>query len=181
MELVKAIKERRSIRRYLERPIEHEVIEEIIDAARYSPSWKNSQIVRYFVVEDKDMLKKLGTGEYCWGFDFNAKSLSRASAVLILCYIKNRSGFGKDGTFSTKKGNFWEAFDCGIAAQTFCLLAHEKGIGTVIQGYFDEKRLAELLELPENMGIGAVIPMGYRAEENAVPPRKEVSELLEYR
>ncbi len=181
MELIKAIKERRSVRKYKEKPVEHEIIEEIIESARYSPSWKNSQIVRYFVIEDKSTLKKLASGEYCGGFEYNAKALSRASAVMIICYIKNRSGFERDGAFSTDKGNFWEAFDCGIAAQTFCLLAHEKGIGTVIQGYFDEKKLAELINLPENMGIGAVIPMGYRDEENDAPPRKDVSALIEYR
>ncbi|MBR3375232.1 MAG: nitroreductase family protein, partial [Firmicutes bacterium] len=62
-----------------------------------------------------------------------------------------------------------------------CLLAHERGIGTVIQGYFDDAKLAELLELPEGVSVGAVIPMGYIGEENKAPRRKDVSELLNYK
>ena len=181
MELTSAVKERRSVRKYEARPVPHEVIEEILEAARYAPSWKNSQIVRYVLVESKEVKDKLATGDYCYGFTYNAAALSNAPQVLILTYKRNRSGFDKDGSFSTPKGDFWEAFDCGLAAQTFCLLAHERGIGTVIQGYFDDAKLAELLELPEDMGVGAVIPMGYIGEENKAPKRKEVSELLSYK
>ena len=181
MELTTAVKERRSVRKYEERPVPHEVIEEIIKAARFAPSWKNSQIVRYVIVEDPEIKSKLDTGDYCFGFTYNAGAISRAPQVLILTYKKNRSGFEKDGSFSTPKGDFWEAFDCGIAAQTFCLLAHERGIGTVIQGYFDDAKLAKLLKLPEGIGVGAVIPMGYIGENNAAPKRKEVSELLSYK
>ena len=180
MELTKAVKERRSVRQYEDRPVPHEVIEEIIEAARYAPSWKNSQIARYIVIEDSDLRAKLATGDFSYGFKYNAKALGNAPQILILTYKKERSGFDKDGTFSTPKGEFWEAFDCGLAAQTFCLLAHEKGIGTVIQGYFDDQEIADLLGLPEDMGVGAVIPMGYIGEKNEAPKRKEVSELVSY-
>ena len=181
MELTTAVKERRSVRKYEERTVPHEVIEEIIEAARYSPSWKNSQIVRYVLVENHELKDKLATGDYSYGFKYNAAALTNAPQVMILAYKRNRSGFDKDGSFSTPKGEFWEAFDCGLAAQTFCLLAHERGIGTVIQGYFDDAKLAELLGLPEDMSVGAVIPMGYRGEENIAPKRKEVEELICYK
>ena len=181
MELTTAVKTRRSIRKYEDRPIPHEVIEEIVEAARFTPSWKNAQIARYIVVESPEVKAALDSGEYCFGFTYNAKAISNAPQVMILAYKKNRSGFERDGSFATPKGNFWEAFDCGSAAQTFCLLAHERGIGTVIQGYFDDQKIAELLGLPEDMGVGAVIPMGYRAEENEAPKRKDVSELISYK
>ena len=181
MELTEAVKERRSVRNFDEKPVPHEVIEEIVEAARFSPSWKNSQIVRYVLAESPEIKGKLDTGDYCYGFKYNAAAISNAPQVMILIYKKNISGFEKDGSFSTPKGDFWEAFDCGLAAQTFCLLAHERGIGTVIQGYFDDAKIAELLELPEDMGVGAVIPMGYIGEENKAPRRKEVSELISYK
>ena len=181
MELTQAVKERRSIRKYEERPVPHEVIEEIVEAARYSPSWKNSQIVSYILMESKELKDELATGDYCYGFRYNAGALTNAPQVMILAYKRNRSGFDKDGSFSTPKGEFWEAFDCGLAAQTFCLLAHERGIGTVIQGYFDDAKLAELLGLPEDMSAGAVIPMGYMGEKNTAPKRKDVSELICYK
>ena len=181
MELMTAVKERRSVRKYEERPVPHEVIEEIIEAARYAPSWKNTQVPGYVLVESPELKEKISSGEYSFGFTYNRKALINAPQIMILTYKKGISGFEKDGSFSTPKGAFWEAFDCGSAAQTFCLLAHERGIGTVIQGYFDDAKLAELLELPEGVSVGAVIPMGYIGEENKAPRRREVSELLSYK
>ncbi len=181
MELTQAVKERRSVRKYEERLVPHEVIEEIIEAARYAPSWKNTEVPGFVLVESPELKSKLASGEYSFGFTFNRKALMNAPQVMILTYKKGISGFEKDGSYSTPKGEFWEAFDCGAIAQTFCLLAHERGIGTVIQGYFDDTKLAKLLELPENIGVGAVIPMGYIGEDNKAPSRKEVSELLSYK
>ncbi|MBQ5441121.1 MAG: nitroreductase family protein [Firmicutes bacterium] len=181
MELTKAVKERRSVRKYEDKKVPHELIEEIIEAARYSPSWKNSQTVNYVVAESPEVKGKLDTGDYCYGFTYNRAAIVNAPQVEILTYAKGSSGFDADGGFSTAKGEFWEAFDCGIAAQTFCLLAHERGIGAVIQGYFDEQKISELLELPEDMGVGAVIPIGYIAEKNIAPKRREVKDLVSYR
>ena len=181
MELTQAVKERRSVRKYEDRPVPHEVIEEIIEAARFAPSWKNTEVPGFVLVESPELKSKLASGEYSFGFTYNRKALMNAPQVMILTYRKGISGFEKDGSYSTPKGEFWEAFDCGAAAQTFCLLAHERGIGTVIQGYFDDAKLAKLLELPENVGVGAVIPMGYIGENNIAPRRKEVSELLSYK
>lgn len=69
-------------------------------------------------------------------------------------------------------------FDCGVAAATFGLAAHELGLGSVVLGIFDEKKLAELLELPEGMGVACLMPLGYPAEEPAAPKRKEAADLL---
>jgi len=63
---------------------------------------------------------------------------------------------------------------------TFCLSAHEKGLGTVIMGYFDEPKIKELVAIPENQTIGAVIAIGYTEETPAMPKRKPVSDLLTF-
>lgn len=72
-------------------------------------------------------------------------------------------------------------FDAGIAAQTFCLAAWERGVGTVITGYFDEEKITRLLNLPENQKVGCVIGFGYPDEEPAAPKRKSVEDLLTYK
>ena len=72
-------------------------------------------------------------------------------------------------------------FDAGIAAQSFCLAAYEKGLGTVIMGIFDEAKVASLLEIPENQEITALIPIGYPDEEPVAPRRKPVEDLLTYK
>ncbi len=181
MDLIKGIKERRSVRKFQDKKIPREVIEGIVETARFAPSWKNTQIVRYIVVCDKEKIAEIAGDKCTYGFTYNIKTLAGAAAIAILTYEEGISGYEKDGSFSTQKGDGWQMFDAGIAAQTFCLAAYEKGIGTVIQGYFDEEEIKKVLDIPENQRIGAVIPMGYPLEgEIKAPPRKDVSELLTF-
>ncbi len=181
MDFETVVKERRSIRRFEDRPIARETFEEIIDMARFAPSWKNSQIARYIVVADSELRKKLVTPESVFDFTFNLRTLEGAAAIVLLTYVKGVSGFDKDGSFSTPTGSGWQNFDAGIAAQTFCLAAQDKGVGTVILGYFDEEAIRKAVDIPEDQAIGAVIACGYPAESPVAPKRKEVSELLTYR
>lgn len=179
MELLDAIKSRRSVRKYTDEAISHETLEEIIDVARFAPSWKNTQTPRYHVIENKEIISKIAT-EGVLGFEFNTKTLSRATAVLVLSYVTKRCGYERDGSFSTSKEDRWEMFDAGIAAQTFCLAAHGKGLGTCIMGIFDEEMIAKEIALPENEKIGAVIALGYPVFAPEAPARKEVSDLISY-
>ena len=69
-------------------------------------------------------------------------------------------------------------FDAGIASQSFCLAAYEKGIGSVIEGIFDDEKVGGLLNIPEDREVVALIPIGYPAEEPSAPRRKTVEDLL---
>lgn len=69
----------------------------------------------------------------------------------------------------------------GAACQTFCLAAKEKGLGTVIMGIFDEDGISDLLQIPKEQELGALIAVGYPDIDPAVPKRKSVEELLQYR
>lgn len=178
MELIKAIEDRRSIRKFEDREVPNEVIEEIVKGARWSPSWKNFQAVRYIVLKDKEEIARLATPACVYNFDWNVNIIKNAPAVLVLTYVAGQSGFEKDGSFSTKKGDGFEMFDAGIASQTFCLLAHEKGLGTVILGYFDEDEIRKVIAIPEGQKVAAIIPMGYPAVNPEAPKRKEVEEIL---
>ncbi len=181
MDLVKGIKERRSIRKFQDKPISHELIEEIVEVARFAPSWKNTQIARYIVVEDREVIARLATEDCTLGFAYNIKTMANAPALVLLTYVSKRSGYEKDGSFTTPKGDRWEMFDAGIAAQTFCLAAHEKGLGTVIMGIFDEEKVRKVVDIPEGQILAAIIPMGYPADaEVSAPPRKEPDELLSF-
>ena len=182
MDLITGIKERRSIRKFADKKVPHEVMEEIVNVAAYAPSWKNTQISRYIVVEDREKIAALATEETCLGFPYNCKTMSKAPAIVIQTVVNGRSGYEKDGSFTTPKGDRWEMYDAGIAAQTFCLAAHEKGVGTVIMGIFDESKVAEIVDIPEGQQVAALIAVGYPAEgiEVAVPPRKDASVLLSF-
>ena len=180
MDLITGIKERRSVRKFQDKKVPRELLEEIVAVAAYAPSWKNAQIARYIIVDDEAKIKALASEKCVYGFTSNSKVIENAPALLLLTYVKNRSGFERDGSFSTKKGDGWQAFDAGIAAQTFCLAAWEKGLGTVIMGYFDEDEIRKVVEIPADQALGALIPLGYPAEKPVAPPRKDAAKLLTF-
>ena len=114
------------------------------------------------------------------GFDFNAKTIVRCNALVIVSVVTKVSGYEPDGSYSTTQEDRWEMFDAGIANQTFCLAAHSKGVGSVILGVFDENKIRQYLPLPENERVTNLIALGYPLEgDKNAPPRKEVSQLLE--
>lgn len=179
METLTCIKSRRSIRKFKENPVDHETLQQIIDAARFSPSWKNTQIVRYHVVENKAILENIANN-CVLDFEYNQKTISRAPQLVVVSMIEKRCGYERDGSFSTSKEDRWEMFDAGIASQTFCLAAHDLGVGTVILGIFDEDKIAKAISLPEGQKIAALIAMGYPNQECEAPKRKEVEQLVNF-
>ena len=100
---------------------------------------------------------------------------------MAVTFIKGRSGFERDGSYSTKKEDRWQMFDVGAACQTFCLAAKEKGLGTVIMGIFDEDGISELLHIPEEQELAALIAIGWPDIDPDAPKRKSTEELLQYR
>lgn len=179
-DLIKGIQERRSIRKFKNLPVPRESMEEIVAAASFAPSWKNTQTARYIVIEKKELIQTIASKDYMAGFTYNVNTVAGAQALVVLATVKGRSGYERDGSFSTPKKDKWEVFDAGIAAQTFCLAAHEKGVGTVIMGIFDEQKIAELIGLPQGQEIAALIAVGYPDINPEAPKRKPVSELVTF-
>ncbi len=173
------IKGRRSVRKYSDKDIPNDVLREIVDLARFSPSWKNSQTVRYHIVKNPQVRENIANNAVM-GFGFNAKTITRCNALAVVTSVGKICGYEEDGSFSTSKEDSWEMFDAGIASQTFCLAAYEKGVGSVILGIFDEEKIRDYIDIPENETVSALIALGYPLEEaKSAPPRKAVDELLE--
>ena len=171
------IKGRRSIRQFTEQTVSHELIADLVETASFSPSWKNTQIARYIAVEGetKDRLAAC-TSAYAR----NGEIMKEAPMVIAVCMVTGRSGFERDGSYSTKKEGGWQMFDAGIATQSFCLAAFEAGLGTVIMGIFDIEEASQVLGVPEGQELVALIPIGYPAEEPVAPKRKTVQDLLSF-
>ena len=177
MELVKCIKERRSVRKFDTKEVSKELIDSVIDTARFAPSWKNTQVTRYTVLtgEAKD---KLAACTNIWAK--NGDIMRGAPMVVALSIVDKRSGYEKDGTASTPLGDGWQMFDAGIAAQTFCLSAFDAGLSTVIMGLYDDNA-AEVIGIPEGQILTALIAVGFPAESPEGPRRKELSDLVTYK
>ena len=169
---------RRSIRRFTDEPVSHELLAQIVEAASYAPSWKNTQITRYIAVEGETKQK---LAQCTSAYAGNGKIMENAPMVIAVTVVKGRCGFERDGSYTTFRGDTWQMFDAGVASEAFCLAAYEQGLGTVIMGIFDQKEASDLLEIPDDRDLVALIPIGYPAETPAAPKRKSVEDLLSYK
>ena len=169
---------RRSIRKFTDRPVSHELLEQIVETASFAPSWKNTQVVRYIAVEG-EMKDKLAECTKIWAG--NGVIMNNAPMVIALTAVKGRSGYERDGSFSTGKGDGWQMFDAGVASEAFCLAAFEQGLGSVIMGLYDEADIVKLLEIPENQELIALIAIGYPDQSPEAPKRKTTADLLSYK
>ncbi len=177
MNTIECIKTRRSTRKFADKAISADVLSDIVNVATYAPSWKNSQATRYIAVTNSALKEKLAS-ECMMGFEYNVNTANGAPAILAVTTVNNRSGYERDGSFTTSKGTHWQSFDAGIATQTFCLAAHEVGLATVIMGIFDESKVSKLLEVPEGQSVSALVAIGYADEVPVAPKRKSAEELL---
>lgn len=170
---------RRSIRKFKDTPVDHELLSAIVETASYAPSWKHTQIVRYVAAEGA--LKDRIANECTDAYPNNGKIIAGAPMLIAVTVIKNRCGYERDGSFTTPRKDTWQMYDAGVASQTFCLAAHDAGLGTVIIGIFDQDKAEALLEIPQDRELVALIPIGYPDEAPIAPKRKPVSDLLSFK
>jgi nitroreductase len=179
MDVIQAIKERRSVRKYRPDPVSDEELNTVLEAARWAPSWTNTQCWRFVVVREPETkqrlaaaLKPLPSG----GPNPAAAAITGAPVVIVSCAQLGRSGYYR-GEPSTDRGD-WFMFDVALAMQNLTLAAHSLGLGTVHVGLFDDKAVAEALDVPEGIAVVSLMPLGRPDETPKAPPRKELSDIV---
>ena len=174
MDLMEAIRGRRSIRKYRQDPVPESALQTILDAVKWAPSWANTQCWEVIVVKDPKVKAELATA--LPNGNPGIASLIDAPLALILCGKKGISGYYK-GQTSTVKGD-WLMFDTGLAMQNLCLASHALGLGTVVIGLFDHQKVEEILGVSKGVEVVAMTPLGYPATEGVTPKRKDISEFV---
>ena len=171
--------QRRSCRRFSDKPIERNTLRQIVELARFAPSWKNTQIVRYTLIDTPAI--KNDIAENCVrGYAFNTKTIQRAAALAVISYETGHSGRDTNGDLQSADAEKWEMFDAGVATQTFCLAAREYEVGTCIIGVIDEEAIAQKLQLPANRKVACLVAMGYPEVWKDGPARMGCEELLHF-
>ena len=176
MEVIEAIKTRHSIRQYKTIPVDDKDLAIVLEAARWAPSWANTQCARFVVVRENQTKAKLA--EALNPGNPSASAIAGAPVVIVACAELGKSGF-KRGEVTTDKGD-WFMFDVALAMQNLTLAAHSLGLGTVHVGLFDAPKVANVLSLPEGVVVVEMTPLGYPDDEGKVTPRKELSEIVFY-
>ena len=175
MEVLEAIKTRRSVRRFAPEPVPNEALRAVLEAARWAPSWANTQCWEVVVVKDPE--KKRALSELLVPERNPARdAVANAPIVLAVCGRRGVSGFYK-GKAVTEKGD-WLMFDVALAVQNMALAAHALGLGTVVVGAIDHERASEVLGLPDDVELVVLMPLGRPAKEPRAPERKRLEEFV---
>jgi len=176
MEVIEAIKERRSIRKYKTAPLSDSDLTEVLEAARWAPSWANTQCCEFVVVKNPETKVKLA--ETLPSGNPALSSFTKAPVVIVACAQLAKAGYFK-GKAVTDKGD-WYMFDTALAMQNLTLAAHTKGLGTVHVGFFDAKAVSQILEVPEGVVVVEMTPLGYPDGVAKLTSRKKLSEFISY-
>ena len=177
MEVTEAIKTRRSIRKYKTTPVDDKTVAQVLEAARWAPSWTNSQCWRFIVVRDSNI--KMELASTLRETNPAIEAVRNAPVVIVACAELGKAGC-YHGEPATDKGDYWYMFDVALAMQNLVLAAHSLGLGTVHIGFFDAKKAASILEVPDGFCVVEMTPLGYPDQEPEARPRKELSEIVSY-
>lgn len=161
MDVIDAIKGRRSIRQFTDKPIGEETLEKLLDAARWAPTASNQQRWRFVVVTSPSMKQLV--------IKFAPGIFAMPAAFIVICVEK------KPNTTPVFEATYLA--DCSMAAQNIMLAAHEMGIGTCVALSYAKVAIREILDLPQGVEPLLVLTLGYPAEDPEPPARLELREI----
>lgn len=159
MDMLETICSRRSIRKYLDRPVETEKVDALLKAAMYAPSAMNEQPWRFIVINDRSLF-----GQIMRAHPY-AAMLNSAPLAILVC---------GDTSLEKAPGNW--PLDCSNATQNMLLAAHAMGLGAVWCGVYPERErmnaLAGMFHLPGTVLPFALVAVGYADSRPAPPPQR---------
>ncbi|MCZ7401917.1 MAG: nitroreductase family protein [Candidatus Methanoperedens sp.] len=164
MDVMKAIQSRHSIRAYDTRGVEEEKLVRILESARLSPSAGNRQERRFVITKDAKTRKMLSEAAS------NQSFVAEAPVVIAACSVESE--------YVMSCGQLAYPIDTAIAVDHMTLKAVEEGLGTCWIGAFDEKEVKEILAIPEDVRVVALLTVGYPSEIPDARPRKSLSEIV---
>jgi nitroreductase len=159
MSFLDVILSRRSVRRYENKEIPQDVLDKIVEAGRQSPSAVNKQPYHFVIVTDSEIKKEMKS--LLSGF------LENAPVILVGCANPKALLTGK-----------WATIDTAIALENMVLAAWSLGVGSCWIGSFNEQKTKELLKIPEDWKIVALVTFGYPAETPKPKNKKPATELF---
>ncbi|MFH1453039.1 MAG: nitroreductase family protein [Armatimonadota bacterium] len=171
--LMEIIQKRRSVRKFLPQKIEEWKIKQMVEAARLAPSACNIQPWRFIAVTDDNIISEIA--EKALGGIVANQFAGSAPLIIVLCSDKN---FVTNTLAEAYKGINYHQIDTGIAGEHLVLRAQELGIGTCWIGWFKEKPLKKILNIPSKIKVLSLIAAGYYNEEE-LPVRAKKKELEE--
>lgn len=167
MNVNQAIRTRKSVRSYADKPVEREKLERVLEAARLAPSARNQQEWRFVVVTDAGKRQQLA--EAARGQRFVAE----AAAVVVCCAETDRRRM--------RCGLEAYPIDVAIAIDHMTLAAVEEGLGTCWIGSFDPDAVRQVCGIPADIEIVQLLPLGYPSDAAAIEKsRRTLDEIVRF-
>ena len=172
MSVMDIIRNRQSVRKYLDKPIEEDKLESILEAARLAPSSSNSQPWHFIVVKNAELKKKLVQAVPLGVAAIN-HFIEEAPVLIVGCVFPNF--FQKVSALLGRENHI---IDVSIAMEHMVLVAEELGLGTCWIGWFDEGKVKKLLKVPKNAKVVAMLSLGYPGDRGThASTRKPLEEI----
>ncbi|MDO5516700.1 MAG: nitroreductase family protein [Clostridium sp.] len=175
--MIKAIEERRSIRKYKHKDVEEDKLKEILESGRISPSGSNTQPWNFIVIKSDNIRKKVA----CVCHD---QKWMLQAPVFIVCVADIVSRIEDEQITIDEASSENEVKliirDTSLAIENMLLQATESGLGTCCVAWFTQKEIRPVLNIPEDKYVVAVITVGYKDEDPKMRPRKKIQEIIHY-
>ncbi|MFA6581127.1 MAG: nitroreductase family protein [Paludibacter sp.] len=170
------VQTRQSDRSYIDKPVEQEKIDRILEAARLAPSACNAQPWKIILVTDPEKRMQVANATASKLLSMNHFTI-QAPVQLVL--IEESANFSSSvGGWATNK--HYPHLDLGIVASHICLAAADEGLGSCMIGWCDEKKVRKALDIPKNKRVMLVILIGYTAQKQREKKRKSLDEIVSY-
>ncbi len=174
--MLELFRKRQSDRAYETRPVESEKIERILEAARLAPSACNAQPWKFIVVTDPEIKNQLADATSAKLLGMN--HWTKQAPVHIVVVEESANLTSNLGSFVKRR--YFPLIDIGIAAEHICLQAAYEGLGTCMIGWFNEKKVRQLLQIPRDKRPQLIITLGYPAGETRQKVRKSIEQIVSY-
>ncbi len=168
MDLIEALKTRRSIRKFKAEPVPEELLNELLDLANAAPSAGNLQARAFIVARNEKVKKQLSTAALGQGF------VRDAPVVIVVCGNVERTAAG----YGSRGRDLYSIQDADAAVMHILLATHAMCLGACWVGAFNDDEVSSILELPQQLKPIAIIPLGYPDETPAPTSRITIEELL---
>ena len=170
MEVFEAIKGRRSVRAFLQKPVPDSLVKKVLESAIYAPSAGNIQPWEFIIVREqrtKERLAEAALGQYF---------IAEAPVVIVVCANQKLSGRG----YGLRGSTLYCIQDTAAATQNILLSVHALGLGACWVGAFREDAVKVVLNIPEGVRPVAIIPVGWPAEKPRMPRKRPLSSVVHY-
>ena len=158
MNVMDAIKTRKSVRSFSDRPIEEDKLQTVLEAARLAPSASNRQEWRFVIVHEAETRIKLAQAAG------NQSFVGKAPVVIVAC--------AETDGHVMRCGPPCYPIDVAIALDHVTLAAVELGLGSCWIGHFDESKVKEILGIPKDIRVVELMPLGYPIDPSAIEKRR---------